>query len=129
MENKEPQIKISDPHLETVKVIQEQKSNLEVKISDPYLEGVKIVQEQMKDIKNSFKWSITFIIGVLALGFVTLLFMVAAMLIDAWHFNSTIYKENKVLELNSKVIKNSFDQQQDIIERLDKIEKKTKGAQ
>lgn len=100
----------------------------QIKISDPYLEGVKVVQEQIKDIKNSFKWSTTFVIGVLALGFITLLFMVATILIDAWHFNSTIYKENKVLELNSAIVQNDFNQQQDIIKRLEKIESKIKNT-
>lgn len=104
-----------------------------IKISDPQIEGKEIlqrgiesIQDQLKNIKSTFNFTLTSVIVVLALGFITLLFMVATMMIDSWNFNSTIYKENRVLELNSKVIQNSFEQQQDIIKRLEKIEIKIK---
>ena len=104
-----------------------------IKISDPQIEGKEIlqrgiesIQNQLKGIKETFNFTLTSVVVVLALGFVTLLFMVATILIDAWHFNSSVYKENKVLDLNSKIIQSTFDQQQDIIKRLENIEKKLK---
>lgn len=99
---------------------------LDIKIPDPYLESMKIVQDQIGDIKKSFNWGLSFIVGVLVLGFLSLLFMVVGIVVDTWRFNSTIYKENATLELNSKIIQNDFDKQQEIIKRLEKIEAKIK---
>ncbi|MEK7459748.1 MAG: hypothetical protein AAB636_01630 [Patescibacteria group bacterium] len=100
-----------------------------IKIADPQFEGKEILQHgirqilgQLRDIKKTFNYILTSVIVVLALGFITLLFMVATMMIDSWNFNSTIYKENKVLEVNSKIIQNNSNEQQDINKRLDKIE-------
>ncbi len=102
-----------------------------IKIADPQFEGKEILQHgikqilnQLRDIKKTFNYILTSVIVVLALGFVTLLFMVATIMIDSWNFNSTVYKENRVLELNSKIIQSSFDQQKDIIKRLENIEKR-----
>jgi len=115
MENKDKQseniIKISDPQIEGKEILQR---------------GIELIQNQLKGIKETFNFILTSVIVVLALGFITLLFMVATMLIDAWNFHSSVNKENKVLELNSKIIQSSFDQQKDIIKHLEQIEKKLK---
>lgn len=111
MENKDKQsdniIKISDPQIEGKEILQR---------------GVESIQDQLKDIKKTFNFTLTSVIVVLALGFITTLFMIVGIVIDSWRFNSSVYKENKVIELNSKVVQSNSDQQQDIIKRLDKIQ-------
>ena len=100
-----------------------------IKISDPQIEGKEIlqrgiesIQDQLKGIKETFNFTLTSVIVVLALGFITMLLMIVGMVIDSWRFNSSIYKENKVMEVNSKIIENNSVEQQDIDKRLDKIE-------
>jgi len=102
------------------------KDELQIKISDPYLDSVKVVREEIGEIKKSFSWIMTFVIGALLIGFLTMLFMVAGLVVDSWRFHSTIYKENKILDLNSKIVNEGFNQQKDILDRLDKIETKIK---
>ena len=91
----------------------------QIKISDPYLDSVKAVQEEIGRLKEIFSWTMTFIIGVLLIGFLTLLFMVVGLVLDTWRFNSSVYKDDNILQLNSN-------QQKDILERLGNIEKKLK---
>ena len=95
-------------------------------ISDPYLESMKIVGDQLSEIKKFFNWAITFIVGVLMIGFVTLLFMVAGMVVDAWRFNSSIYKESQQFKLQEEYNKNIIEQQKMIIENLQIMNNKIK---
>ena len=53
------------------------KDELQIKISDPYLDSVKVVREEIGEIKKSFSWIMTFVIGALLIGFLTMLFIVA----------------------------------------------------
>lgn len=91
----------------------------QIKISDPYLDSVKAVRDEIGELKKLFSWGMTFIIGILLIGFLTLLFMVVGLVVDAWRFNSNVFKENNGNQINSN-------QQQDILNRLDIVEKKLK---
>jgi hypothetical protein len=72
MTNKEPKIKIFDPLSEKPKY----------NIFDP-----------VADIANKFDFYIKIVIGILVVGFISMLLMVGGILLDAWHFNSATYKE------------------------------------
>lgn len=96
----------------------------EIKISDPYLDAMKAVKDEVGNLKNNVSWGMTFVIGILLIGFLTLLFMVAGLLLDGWRFNSSVYKEDTVMNLNSQIIKNNTDQQQQILNLLNKINSK-----
>lgn len=45
------------------------------------------------DIAAKFDYYIKIVVGILVVAVLTMLFMVGGMLLDAWHFNSAVYKE------------------------------------
>jgi len=45
------------------------------------------------EIAKKFDFYIKIVVGVLVVAVLTMLFMVAGVLLDAWHFNSAVYKE------------------------------------
>ena len=57
------------------------------------------------------------------LGFLVLLFTVAGLVIDAWRFNSAVYKESQQLKIQEENIKNTVEQQKMMIDELQNIRK------
>jgi hypothetical protein len=49
------------------------------------------------------------VIGAMLIGFITLLFIVAGMVIETWRFNSYVYKESQQLRLQEEIIKNTVE--------------------
>ena len=90
----------------------------QIEISDPYLDSIKIVRDRLDGIQKSFSWIMTFVVGVLLIGFLTMLFMVAGIVVDAWRYNSSAYKENT----------NSLADQQKMISENNKIEMDKLGS-
>ena len=45
------------------------------------------------DIAAKFDYYIKIVVGILVVAVLTMLFMVGGILLDAWHFNSAVYKE------------------------------------
>lgn len=45
------------------------------------------------DITAKFDYYIKIVIGILVVAVLTMLFMLGGILLDAWHFNSAVYKE------------------------------------
>ena len=67
-------------------------SKLKIKFPDPY-----------EELKGKYDFQTKIIISVFVIAFLTMVFMVAGILLDAWHFNSAVYKEysNKTKTLES----------------------------
>lgn len=118
MENEESKIEI----LDSVKAISE-KPKIE------FLDPVKIINDK-------FDFYIKFVVGVLVIAVLTMIFMVATLVIDSFHFNSATYKEytqktdavitleetnKQQLEQNKENQQTIIEQQMQIIELLKKI--------
>lgn len=86
-----------------------------VEISDP-------IEEFMKRFDRLFY----LVIGAMLIGFISLLFMVAGIVIETWRFNSSVYKESEQLKLQEENIKNTVEQQKLMIEILQDINSKVK---
>ena len=51
------------------------------------------IYDATTDIANKFDFYIKIVIGILVVGFISMLLMVGGIILDAWHFNSATYKE------------------------------------
>ncbi|MFA5933727.1 MAG: hypothetical protein WC795_00675 [Candidatus Paceibacterota bacterium] len=49
--------------------------------------------DPVADIASKFDFYIKIVIGVLVVGFISMLLMVGGIILDAWHFNSATYRE------------------------------------
>jgi len=88
----------------------------EIKIPDPF-------KDLWRQFSKQFNWFFTFIIGAMLIGFITMVIMVAQLVIDSARFNSTTNKENKQLEIQEKLIKQTVMQQEVLIEAIGDIKK------
>jgi len=91
-------------------------------LPDLQLDSAKLIQAEVGKLRESFNWIMTFVVGALLIGFLTLLFAVAAIIIDAWRFNSTAYEESMQVKFQAENIKNSIEQQKTILEKMSSIE-------
>ena len=98
-----------------------EKEKPKIKIYDPILDVLKLFKEQVLDIRRSFNFIITFIVGVMLIGFVTMLLMTAQIVIDSWQFRSTTSKEFQQLKIQEKNIENTVIQQKLFLEELSSI--------
>jgi len=89
------------------------KEDLKVKIPDPS-------EEFMKRLDKLF----FLVIGAMLIGFISLLFMVAGIVIETWRFNSSVYKESQQLKLQEDNVKNTADYEKSILEILKNINNK-----
>ena len=85
-----------------------------IKIPDPWRDPWERFQKQ-------FSWMFVLIIGAMLIGFITMLFMVAQLVIEASRFNSVLYQESEQLKIQERNIENTIDQQKLIIESLESI--------
>lgn len=83
-----------------------------IKITDP-----------IEEFSKRFDRLFYLVIGAMLIGFISLLFMVAGIVIETWRFNSAIYKESQQLKIQEENIKNTVEQQKLILEELDQIKK------
>ncbi|MCX6719763.1 MAG: hypothetical protein NTV36_01475 [Candidatus Staskawiczbacteria bacterium] len=91
---------------------------LQVKFFDP-----------QADIAAKFDFYIKIVVGVLLIAMLTMLLMVGGLLLDAWHFNSAIYREysekNQSLEqaqkINDLLLSQTDSQQKQITELKNQI--------
>ena len=51
------------------------------------------IYDPVADIAAKFDYYIKIVVGILLVAVLTMLFMVGGLLLDAWHFNSAVYKE------------------------------------
>ena len=85
------------------------------KVSDPFLQLKQLLEEQRATL-HTFN---TFVIGALLIGFLTLLFALGALIIDAWRFNSTAYKETTAIQLQKEIA----DQQKSLLFSVQALQK------
>lgn len=79
-----------------------------------------------KELLGHFNKLFLLIIGAMLIGFITMLFMVAGIVIEAWRFNSTVYKEysqSNLLEVNKSLTETNKQNQELILKNQKEIEK------
>lgn len=80
-------------------------------------------------INEKFDFYIKIVVGVLIVAMLTMLFMVGGLLLDAWHFNSTVYKEysekintlNDIQKTNEELLIQNKNNQEIIIQQQNEI--------
>ena len=78
--------------------------------------------EKVTTLQKTFNNYNTLVVGILAIGFVVLLFSLATVLMQSWQIATTLGNENNQLKIQSEVIKNNVEQQKMIDDRLNRIE-------
>lgn len=91
------------------------KEEPKIKITDP-----------SEEFSKRFDRLFYLVIGAMLIGFISLLFMVAGLVIEAWRFNSAVYKESQQLKIQEENIKNNVEQQKLMLESLGEIKKSIK---
>lgn len=111
MEDKKPKIEIMDP-------VKSANKRPRIDLFDP-----------IGTINDKFDFYIKFVVGVLVVAVLTMIFMVATLVIDSFHFNSATYKEYsqkteaiKILEdTNKQQLEQNKENQQTIIDQQKQI--------
>lgn len=91
-------------------------------ISESVRQSESIVNKKIENIN----WLITGVVIVLFIATITMLLTVAGMVIEAWRYNSTIYKESQQLKIQEENIKNTVEYQKLMLETLKEINKNTR---
>ena len=86
------------------------------------------IPDLVEEFSKRFDRLFYLIIGAMLIGFISLLFMVAGIVIETWRFNSSVYKESEQLKLQEESIKNTVEQQKLMLESLQKIENNCKKS-
>lgn len=86
------------------------KDELKVRIPDP-----------LEEYSKRFDRLFYLVIGAMLIGFISLLFMVVGIVIDSWRFSSSVYKESQQLKIQEENIKNTVDQQKQMLESIKEI--------
>ncbi|MBU3999995.1 hypothetical protein KKG29_02335 [Patescibacteria group bacterium] len=81
------------------------------------------IPDPLEEFSKRFDRLFYLVIGAMLIGFISLLFMVAGIVIETWRFNSSVYKESQQLNIQEENIKNTVEQQKLMIEELKKINK------
>jgi hypothetical protein len=84
------------------------------------------IPDPIEEFGKHFDRLFYLVIGAMLIGFISLLFMVAGIVIETWRFNSSVYKESQQLKLQEENIKNTVEQQKLIIKILQELEKQSK---
>lgn len=103
-----------------------------IQISDPQLSEKKFYDEiigKLLDISESFKFYNTIVVAVFLIGFVILMFTLATLLIQSWQFNSTFQTESRQLRIQEDLIKNTVDEQKNIMQNQEAIKNKLEEIQ
>jgi len=91
--------------------------------------SIKLPPDPNEWLKDRYDFQTKIIIGIFAVALLTMIFMAATMLLDAWHFNSVIYREysekvntlESLQENNKLLLEQNKQNQQLIIEELKQI--------
>jgi len=74
------------------------------------------IDDPITAINEKFDLYIKFVVGVLIVAIITMIFMVATLIIDSFHFNSSTYKEysdkTESVETTQKINQELLDQNQ-----------------
>lgn len=92
-----------------------------IEIPDPKLEAERFYKENILDIRKSFEFYNTIVIGVFLIGFVVLLFTLSTVLIQAWQTNSSYNRELSQIRIQEELIRNTVDQQKIILQNQDNL--------
>lgn len=97
-------------------------------ISESAKRSERMINEKLKGVS----WLMTGVVIVIFIGFITMIFMVGGLLLDAWHFNSAVYKEysdkintlESVQKSNEMLLKENLQNQQNIKNLMEQILRK-----
>lgn len=81
------------------------------------------IPDLLDEFSKRFDKLFYLVIGAMLIGFISLLFMVAGIVIETWRFNSSVYKESQQLKIQEENIKNTVEQQKVMIDELQNIRK------
>ena len=81
------------------------------------------IPDPLEELNKRFDRFFYLVIGAMLIGFISLLFMVAGIVIETWRFNSSVYKESRQLKIQEENIKNTVEQQKMMINELQNIKK------
>lgn len=89
------------------------------------------IDDPISAINSKFDLYIKFVVGVLIVAIITMIFMVATLIIDSFHFNSTTYKEysekigtlNTLQKSNESLLETNKQNQEIIIQQQAQIKK------
>lgn len=93
-----------------------------IKIFDP--SSLIGVYDPVGAIEKKFDFYIKFVIGILVVAVITMLLMSVQIVVEAFRFNSSVYKEQQMIQDQEKVIRNTASQQEAISELLKSIDKR-----
>ena len=82
------------------------------------------IDDPLEKVKKRFDLLLYLVVGAMLIGFISLLFMVAGMVIETWRFNSAVYKESEQLKTQEENIENTIEQQGLMLNELQEIKKK-----
>ena len=99
-------------------------------ISESVKRSERLINEKLKGVS----WLMAGVVIVLFIGFITLILMVGGLLLDAWHFNSAVYKEyseevttlESIQKRNEMLLETNKQNQQIIIDQLKQIQETLK---
>lgn len=80
------------------------------------------VYDPTSEINKNFDFYIKIVVGVLIVAVATMLLTVVGMVIETWRFNSTVYKEFESYNKQEKLLDNTLQLQDKIIQKLEKID-------
>lgn len=81
------------------------------------------IPDPLEELNKRFDKFFYLVVGAMLIGFISLLFMVAGIVIETWRFNSSVYKESQQLRIQEENIKNTIEQQKMMINELQNIKK------
>lgn len=90
----------------------------------------KLPPDPKEELKDALGFQTKTIIGIFAIALVTSLLMVGGLLLDAWHFNSAIYREytqktesvETTQKINQELLDQNIKNQEIIIEQQKQIQ-------
>jgi len=88
------------------------------------------IYDPEEEISKKFDFYIKIVIGVLIVAVITMLLMVGGLMLDAWHFNSAVYREysekiqtlDTLQESNGNLLESNLQNQELIMKQQQQIE-------
>ncbi|MCR4314695.1 MAG: hypothetical protein NUV84_05660 [Candidatus Uhrbacteria bacterium] len=92
---------------------EQQRQQPEIFLSDP--------NDVWSGFIKHFNWFFGLVVGALLIGFVTMLLMVAQLIIEAYRFNSSFYRESTQIKIQEELIQNTVEQQEQVNDVLNQM--------
>ncbi|MBI1960993.1 MAG: hypothetical protein HYS43_01835 [Candidatus Liptonbacteria bacterium] len=104
----------------------EEKQESKITIPDPRLDVLKIFSEKVGDIQKSHNFLTVFVIGVMLIGFLTLLFAISGLIVESWRYTSSTWKDSEQLKQQGQYLKEILESQKTISTLLKQMDTRLK---